>query len=128
MNGFFSKNAAGKFSPAAIAVMVVGGIVVGVAFAFLFGWIVMLLWNWLMPTIFKLPRIGYWQAWGLLVLSHILIKGGFGSGSHSDGDKKKHKNVRDSIGASISQEIREEIRKEMAKECAAEEKASEPTA
>lgn len=35
------------------------------------------LWNWLMPTIFKLPSIGFWQAVGLLVLSWILF-GGFG--------------------------------------------------
>jgi hypothetical protein len=35
------------------------------------------LWNWLMPAIFKLPSIGFWQAVGLLVLSWILF-GGFG--------------------------------------------------
>jgi hypothetical protein len=35
------------------------------------------LWNWLMPPIFKLPSIGFWQAAGLLVLSWILF-GGFG--------------------------------------------------
>jgi uncharacterized membrane protein YbhN (UPF0104 family) len=35
------------------------------------------LWNWLMPAIFKLPSIGFWQAVGLLALSWILF-GGFG--------------------------------------------------
>jgi hypothetical protein len=35
------------------------------------------LWNWLMPAIFKLPSIGFWQAFGLLLLSWILF-GGFG--------------------------------------------------
>jgi hypothetical protein len=35
------------------------------------------LWNWLMPAIFKLPAIGFWQAVGLLVLSWLLF-GGFG--------------------------------------------------
>ncbi len=45
-----------------------------VMFAFLFGLFVMLLWNWLMPDIFGLPRIDYWHAWGLVLLSHILFK------------------------------------------------------
>ena len=44
------------------------------------------LWNWLMPTIFGLPAISFWQALGLLVLSRILF-GGFagrfrGGGRH----------------------------------------------
>ncbi|HUP04282.1 MAG TPA: hypothetical protein VMU19_09850 [Bryobacteraceae bacterium] len=45
------------------------------AFA-VFGFVVMLLWNWLMPALFALPRIGYWQAWGLLLLCKLLF-GGF---------------------------------------------------
>jgi hypothetical protein len=52
-----------------------------VAFAALGGWIVMLLWNWLLPGIFRLPPIGFWQALGLLALSRILF-GGFGRGGH----------------------------------------------
>jgi hypothetical protein len=39
------------------------------------GWAVFLLWNWLMPTIFALHAITYWQAVGLLVLSGILFRG-----------------------------------------------------
>lgn len=39
----------------------------------LFGFIVMGLWNWLMPDLFGLPRIGFWQAWGLFVLGKILF-------------------------------------------------------
>ncbi len=45
-----------------------------VCFTFLFGLFVMLLWNWLMPEVFGLRRIDFWQAWGLLLLSHILFK------------------------------------------------------
>ena len=41
-----------------------------------FGFLVMSLWNWLMPPIFGRPMITYWQALGLLVLSKILL-GGF---------------------------------------------------
>ena len=33
-----------------------------------------LLWNWLMPTIFNLPMITFWQALGLNMLAGILFK------------------------------------------------------
>jgi hypothetical protein len=55
----------------------------GIGLLFLFGWIVMLLWNWLMPDIFGLKTVGYWQAWGLLLLSCILF--GRIGGSNSGG-------------------------------------------
>jgi len=47
------------------------------AFVALGGECVKLLWNWLMPAIFGLPPIRFWQALGLLALSRILF-GGFG--------------------------------------------------
>ena len=37
------------------------------------GFAVMWLWNWLMPALFGLHVITYWQALGLLVLSKILF-------------------------------------------------------
>jgi heme/copper-type cytochrome/quinol oxidase subunit 1 len=42
----------------------------------LVSFVVMSLWNWLMPTVFGLRMITFWQALGLLVLSKILL-GGF---------------------------------------------------
>jgi uncharacterized membrane protein YbhN (UPF0104 family) len=42
-----------------------------------FGQAVHYLWNWLMPEIFGVKPISYWQALGLLGLSWILF-GGFG--------------------------------------------------
>lgn len=60
---------------ARIIVTALGIIALVVGIAFLLGFFVMLLWNWLMPDIFGLPEITYWQAWGLVLLSHILIKG-----------------------------------------------------
>jgi len=88
--GPFHRN---RFSPIAIVGMVIGGLALAVVFAFLFGWLVMILWNWLMPTIFGLPAITYWQGWGLVLLSHILIKGGWGS---SGGEGKCGKGHKDS--------------------------------
>jgi hypothetical protein len=64
--------------------MVLGGIVLGVLIAFVFGWFVRLLWNWLMPPIFGLPLITFWQAWGLVVLSHLLFKAGGHHPHHGD--------------------------------------------
>ena len=61
---------------AKIAVMAAAAVVFVPAFFVLFGAVTMWLWNWLMPAIFKLPTIGFWQAIGILVLSHILFKGG----------------------------------------------------
>lgn len=66
--------------------MILGGIAFAVLLAFIFGYVVMLLWNWLMPSIFGLGEIDYWKAWGLLLLSHILFK----SGNWSDNDGRGH--------------------------------------
>jgi hypothetical protein len=44
--------------------------------------IVMALWNELIPSLFKGPVIGFWQAAGLLVLSRILFGGLKGRGHH----------------------------------------------
>jgi len=49
------------------------------AVAALISVVVMTLWNWLMPAIFGLGAIGFWQAVGIFVLSRILF-GGFGGG------------------------------------------------
>jgi hypothetical protein len=53
-------------------------------FIFIGGAIVKHLWNWLLPPLFGWPRIGFWQALGLLALCRILFGGGFhGSGRSS---------------------------------------------
>lgn len=41
--------------------------------------VVMLLWNWLVPSVIGWSAVGYWQAAGLLLLCKILF-GGFGRG------------------------------------------------
>ena len=40
-----------------------------------FGFVVMSLWNWLVPVLFSGPIINWWQAIGLLVLTKILFGG-----------------------------------------------------
>jgi hypothetical protein len=48
-----------------------------VGFIAIGGTIVQLLWNWLVPPLFGVPHVSFWQALGLLVLCRILF-GGFG--------------------------------------------------
>lgn len=58
-------------------VMIFFGVIFGsifmVAMAFLFGYFVMLLWNWLMPVLFHLGTINYWQAFGIIILCKLLF-------------------------------------------------------
>jgi hypothetical protein len=68
---------------------VFGGIVVGAGLIILFGFVTMSLWNWIMPRIFGLPLIGYWEAWGILLLSCILFGRLGGRGGHSERGRKR---------------------------------------
>ena len=54
--------------------MAIGGILITMIMALVVGVVVKVLWNWLMPAIFSLTTITFWQAWGLVVLTHILFK------------------------------------------------------
>jgi hypothetical protein len=76
---------------AARAGLIVLGLVLAAGGFVLFGLLVMGLWNWLMPEIFKLPLIGFWQAWGLVLLSAILFKGGSGAGKMGSDHRRKTK-------------------------------------
>ena len=67
----------------------IGWIILGVigftALAFLFGAVVMWLWNWLMPAVFHLGVITYWQAVGLAILGRLLFGGMHHGGPHKSG-------------------------------------------
>lgn len=58
---------------------IVGALIVVVSvvitLSLLFSIVTMLLWNWLMPVIFSLPKITWLQAFGLTILLHLLIGG-----------------------------------------------------
>ena len=64
--------------------------VLGVAGLILFTFVVMWLWNWLVPELFNGPVLGYWQTLGLLVLSKILFSGIGGKSSHSHNKHSKY--------------------------------------
>ncbi|GAA3621895.1 hypothetical protein [Flavivirga jejuensis] len=87
MKNFFTHKFRGK-SPVEIAAMIIFGTIAIIGLAILFGFVIMWLWNWLMPEIFGLTTLTYWQAVGLFILLKLLL-GGCGGGS-----KKSSKNSR----------------------------------
>ncbi|MBN1759139.1 MAG: hypothetical protein JW863_12515 [Chitinispirillaceae bacterium] len=58
-----------------IMMVAIAGVVFATVFALMFGCLVMLLWNWLIPSLFGLKTISYWQAFGVTILSKILFSG-----------------------------------------------------
>ena len=50
-------------------------------FSLALAWPVKLLWNWLMPLIFGLPAISFWQAAGMMLLVNILFRWNVSVGS-----------------------------------------------
>jgi len=74
-----------------IAGLVVLGVVGAALFALVFGWFVMLLWNWLMPAIFNLGTITYWQAFGIVILAKLVFgNAGAGPGGRHFGKRHRH--------------------------------------
>jgi len=61
-----------KFIEASNAIMIVALLLIFIAA--LFSLPIMLLWDWLMPTLFGLGTITWTQAWGLSVLCGLLFK------------------------------------------------------
>jgi hypothetical protein len=68
--------------------LTVVGIVGAVIIAFLFGYFVMLLWNWLLPPLVHVGTINYWQAFGIVILAKILF-GGIGGGHVHDHEHRR---------------------------------------
>lgn len=101
MNGRKRGRMAGK---------VLAFLVVAVA---VFSALVWMLWNWLMPAIFGLPTISFWQALGLLALSWILFGRGFlGMGGRGFAHRRWRRHMRD-----MTPEQREQFRKVMRERC-----------
>lgn len=47
--------------------------IVSLAFSLLFAYFAVLLWNYVVPTIFGLPEITYWQMFALMVLVRLFV-------------------------------------------------------
>ena len=90
---------------------IIGFVILGILFLFGIGFVVMLLWNRLMPDLFGLKEISYWQGMGILALGRILF-GGFGGGSNSSSSENKHKTPSGVIADEIHKEMQKEFKKE----------------
>ena len=62
--------------------------ILGLAFIFGTIWVVMLLWNVLVPSLFHGPVLSYWQTAGLFILSKILLTG-LAPGGHRPGPRRE---------------------------------------
>ncbi len=99
----------------------IGRIAAGIAFfvaaTLVLSLVVMLLWNALVPDLFRGPVIEYWQAVGLLVLSHLLLRG-WSPWRHAHGWKHDRwkKRFEQRIEA-MSPEDRERFREEWKRRC-----------
>ena len=61
------------------ALKITGVVLLGIigfgALAILFGYVVMWLWNWLLPGLFGFKVITFWQGVGIVILSRIIFGG-----------------------------------------------------
>ncbi len=82
--------------------------------ALLFGVVVEHLWNWLMPSIFGLRAITFWEAFGLLLLAKILFGGIHRHGGGWGRGRRAWKEKMEARFASMTPEERERFRAGMA--------------
>src|SRR5216684_1254014 len=92
-----------------------------VIFTWIGGEVVMLLWNWLAPTLFGLRLITFWQAIGLLALCRILFGGfGLGGGGHRNSRRRMEGRIRERMTErweQMTSEEREKFRQGMGSGC-----------
>lgn len=91
MKNFFTHKFRKKTPLQIFGILTFGALAI-TGLAILFGCIIMWLWNWLMPELFGLPLICYWQAVGLFILLKLLLGGCSGHGGNSKHCKKTNKN------------------------------------
>ncbi|MDL2223687.1 hypothetical protein LJB92_00035 [Bacteroidales bacterium OttesenSCG-928-M06] len=83
----------------------------GIVFLATLGAVIMLLWNWLLPSLLGVAAINFWQALGLFILARILF-GGFGIGHKmmmARNMKNRHRNPIHEKWMKMSDEERKEF-------------------
>ena len=92
-------------------------IVLGVVMCVIFGLATMLLWNALIPDLFHGPVITFWQAIGLLILSHILFRTLGGRGWHGGWGHHNLRHRFEAKLASMTPEERSKFKEEYNRRC-----------
>jgi hypothetical protein len=100
-----------------IARRIAGAIVIALVAVTVFGFLVMLLWNALIPDLFHGPVVTFWQAVGIVILSHILLRGWgpWHNGAHWRHDRWKHR-LEEKLSA-MTPEEREKFKEEWRRRC-----------
>ncbi len=86
--------------------------IMAILFFTVVSFVVMALWNWLMPELFGLPYISFWKAAGLLLLSKILFSGLGGKKfdkKHKSHEWKSHFSSKHPLTPEQKQELKEKF-------------------
>ncbi len=100
---------------------------IGVAIFAVLTVVVMALWNGLVPDLFRGPMISFWQAAGLLLLSHILLRGG-PPGRHGMWRRERWRHRMEERLAAMTPEDRENFREHWGHGCGPEERPEQRSA
>lgn len=79
--------------------------------------IVMSLWNWLLPSLFAIHRITFWQAFGILVLCRILFGGLGRHGGYRPKWRRRIDERFDWMTPEEREQFRERFRQRMRERC-----------
>jgi hypothetical protein len=85
---------------------------IGILALGVFGFVFMALWNWLIPSIFGLHTIDFWQALGIFILSKLLFGGFHGGPGRGRWDRRLKERWEQ-----MTPEEREKFRQGMAGRC-----------
>ncbi len=77
--------------PLRVTGYIIFGLCCAAAMGIVFGLAIMLLWNWLMPELFGLKEITYWQGIGIFILAKFIFGFGMGGGDNSKSNKADSK-------------------------------------
>ena len=91
----------------------------------IFGFAAMLLWNALIPDLFHGPFLTFWQAVGLLILSHILFHS-FGGRGHGPWAHRHWRHRFEAKLAAMTPEEREKYKEEYNHHCCGHGSENEP--
>ena len=87
-----------------VAKKIAANLLIFIIFVAVLGVAVMLLWNVLIPELFDGPSLSYWQAVGVLLLSHILLCGTPFYGRRGRRHARRRKRLRERMAAMTSEE------------------------
>ncbi|WP_318312310.1 hypothetical protein [Flagellimonas crocea] len=77
-------------------VKIIAMVILGIIIFLLAIYLLMRLWNWLMPDLFGVGTVNYWQALGIFILAKLLFGFGGGGGGKNKGSSSHKKKLKSS--------------------------------